>query len=143
MLFLFAQRGVGQHADAEDIAQDVFLRICSRIADFDRARDGLSWAFGIASYEILTYRRRHQRRRESFSEASLLDVPDGANSQEEILLQREISSAFSTSLGVLSEEDRRVLKGLEAGAASATHRKRKQRALERLRGIWRTIYDEL
>src|SRR5688572_24139065 len=54
VLLSFAERGVGQRADAEDIAQEAFLKICSRSADFDRTRDGLSWAFGIASYEIKT-----------------------------------------------------------------------------------------
>ena len=63
VLSLARVRGVAQWADAEDIAKDVFIKICALIAEFDRARDGLSCAFGIASYEILTHRRRLQRRR--------------------------------------------------------------------------------
>src|SRR5262249_33887765 len=54
----FAERGLGHAAEAEDVAQEVFLRICSRISDFDRERDGVSWAFGIAAYQVLTHRRR-------------------------------------------------------------------------------------
>lgn len=42
MILSFVERGIGRGADAEDVAQDVFLKICSRIADFDRTRDGLS-----------------------------------------------------------------------------------------------------
>jgi RNA polymerase sigma-70 factor (ECF subfamily) len=42
VILSFARRGVGPGADAEDIAQEVFFRICSRITDFDRTRDGLS-----------------------------------------------------------------------------------------------------
>src|SRR5215475_10928006 len=67
----FIERGVGPSADAEDVAQEVFYRVCSRIADFDPSRDGLSWAFGIASYEIMTHRKRAQRRREVSDESSL------------------------------------------------------------------------
>jgi RNA polymerase sigma-70 factor, ECF subfamily len=67
----FAERGVGRGADAEDVAQEVFYRICSKIADFDRNRDGLSWAFGIASYEIMTHRKRRLRRREVHDETAL------------------------------------------------------------------------
>src|SRR6187455_916075 len=70
VLLAFVRRGVAQGQDAEDVAQETFLRICSRISDFDRSRDGLSWAFGIAKYEILTHRRRLRRRSE------VLDVPE-------------------------------------------------------------------
>ncbi len=71
VVLAFARRCVGQVADAEDVAQEVFLRICSRIADFDRSRDGLSWALGIASYEVMTHRRRVQRRRDAQDNAAL------------------------------------------------------------------------
>src|SRR5690349_3291617 len=74
VLLSFAN-GLGQRADAEDVAQEVFYKICSRISEFDRERDGASWAFGIASYEILTLRRRQQRRRE---------VPDTSSIDEQV-----------------------------------------------------------
>src|SRR5262252_4476129 len=64
ILLAFARRGVALE-DAEDVAQETFLRICARISDFDRTRDGLSWAFGIAKYEVLTQRRRQRRLREA------------------------------------------------------------------------------
>ena len=41
VILSFARRGVGEGADAEDVAQEVFFRICARISDFDRGRDGL------------------------------------------------------------------------------------------------------
>jgi RNA polymerase sigma-70 factor (ECF subfamily) len=144
VILSFAERGVGRGADAEDIAQEVFYKVCARIAEFDRSRDGLSWAFGIASYEIMTHRRRLQRRREVLDEASVAGQLDGAASQEEQLLAREIALAFEQAVGSLTEEDR-VSLGLVDGtpdAAGATLRKRKQRALDRLRGIWRHIHGE-
>ena len=80
---------LGSRADAEDVAQEVFLRICSRIADFDRARDGLSLAFGIAAFEVKTQRRRRTRRRELPGGALLPALPDGAASQEDRLSEHE------------------------------------------------------
>ncbi|CAN97256.1 ECF-family RNA polymerase sigma factor [Sorangium cellulosum So ce56] len=144
VILSFSERGVGRGADAEDVAQEVFYKVCARIAEFDRSRDGLSWAFGIASYEIMTHRRRLQRRREVLDEASVARQLDGAASQEEQLLSREIALAFEQAVGSLTEEDR-VSLGLVDGtsdAAGATLRKRKQRALDRLRGIWRHIHGE-
>src|SRR4051812_15065205 len=146
VILSFARRGVGHGADAEDIAQEVFFRICSRIADFDRTRDGLSWAFGIASYEIKTQRRRSQRRREVHDEAAVAVQVDGALSQEQALLERELLVTFEQALGALAEADRQSL-GLARAAevslvASPSARKRKQRALERLRNLWRSIHGE-
>src|SRR6266498_130885 len=94
VILSFAQRGVGRDADAEDVAQEVFFRICSRIADFDRTRDGLSWAFGIASHEILTQRRRLQRRREVHDGTALAMKADSTASQEDMLVDREVRLAL-------------------------------------------------
>lgn len=146
VLLAFAQRGVGQHADAEDIAQEVFFRICARIADFDRSRDAVSWAFGIAGYEILTHRRRLGRRREVHDETEIARVHDGAPSQEEALMRLEIMEAFTLVVGTLSDEDRRALglleNGGDDGVSGPALRKRRQRALDRLRDLWRSVHGE-
>jgi RNA polymerase sigma-70 factor (ECF subfamily) len=144
VILTFVQGRVGNTADAGDIAQEVFLRICSRIADFDRSRDGLSWAFGIGSYEILTHRKRVRRRREVHDETMLEREADDAASPEMVLEQREVALAFEQAVGALTEADRLLLGIVRRepdGPASPALRKRKQRALERLRGIWRRIYD--
>lgn len=144
VLLAFAERGVGKGPDAEDVAQEVFYRISARIADFDRTRDGLSWAFGIASYEIMTQRRRVTRRREVFDDAALSGQIDRDASQEDRLLMREMTAALSEAETQLSAEER-VSLGLHDGQSSVggpALRKRKQRALERLRVLWRQIYGE-
>lgn len=146
VILSFAKRGVGDTADVEDIAQEVFLKICSRIADFDRSRDGLSWAFGIGSYEILTHRKRARRRREVHDETALEREASHSEAQDLVLEQREIALAFERAVDALTEHDRSVL-GIGPGAqsfgpTSPALRKRKQRALERLRSIWRRVYAE-
>ncbi len=142
----FAERGVGRGADAEDVAQEVFYRICSKIADFDRNRDGLSWAFGIASYEIMTHRKRRLRRREVHDETALFTEAARGDSQEEMLIERELRVAFAQAAGALTDEDRVVLglvpSAVGPGPASPAFRKRKQRALDRLRGLWRSIHGD-
>lgn len=148
VILSFAERGLGHAADAEDVAQEVFLKICSRSSDFDRERDGLSWAFGIASYEVMTVRRRQQRRREAGvdEESALRAHADTAPSQEERAIQAELNALVLAVAGTLSNEDRSTLELFETGerpsANLATLRKRKQRALERLRAVWRKLYGE-
>jgi RNA polymerase sigma-70 factor (ECF subfamily) len=145
VILLFAQRGLRHEQDAEDVAQEVFLRICARISDFDRQRDGLSWAFGIASYEIMTVRKRRKRRRELSGTGELAARADGSASQEEAAIQHEVTAAIALAVGELSAEDRASL-GFEVAALpdakAATFRKRRQRALDRLRTIWRRLYGE-
>jgi RNA polymerase sigma-70 factor (ECF subfamily) len=145
VILSFAQRGLAHEQDAEDVAQEVFLRICARASDFDRQRDGLSWAFGIASYEIMTHRRRRGRRRESPANA-LAHVADEAPTQEQELIREQLEAALVAVVGALSDEDRTTLGLLphsSAFAASgATLRKRRQRALDRLRVLWRKLYGD-
>ncbi|MEY2935430.1 MAG: hypothetical protein RL033_6179 [Pseudomonadota bacterium] len=146
VILSYVGRGVRGTADAEDIAQEVFMKICSRIADFDRTRDGLSWAFGIASYEVLTHRKRVLRRCEVHDEAAFEREDEDTALPDAALVQREMAHAFEQALGGLTTDDRRAL-GLvirvpATGPADPALRKRKQRALERLRGVWRRIYGD-
>jgi len=146
ILLAFARRGVGQEQDAEDVAQETFLRICSRISDFDRSRDGLSWVFGIAKYEILTHRRRLRRQGEALDVPELALAEDPARSQEADFIAHELALALESVLGRLEPSDRAALglASFEAGSAPtlAAARKRRQRALERLRSLWRRLYGE-
>jgi RNA polymerase sigma-70 factor (ECF subfamily) len=146
VILAFARRGVGHEQDAEDVAQEVFLRICSRISDFDRERDGLSWALGIAAYEIMTHRRRRQRRREVVDPSGLQRHVDTTASQEEAVMRQDLTAALMAAVGTLSDEDRAALGLLGEPAAipatGAALRKRRQRALDRLRAAWRRIHGE-
>jgi RNA polymerase sigma-70 factor (ECF subfamily) len=146
VLLSFAQRGLRDREDAEDVAQEVFFRICSRISEFDRTRDGLSWAFGIAAFEVMTQRRRIQRRRETFSPSGTPDEEGGFTpSIEDEVIHGELRLVLADALGELSEYDLSQLRLHEAaplGGATPAMRKRRQRAVERLRIVWRRLYGE-
>jgi RNA polymerase sigma-70 factor (ECF subfamily) len=146
VLLAFAKRGLRHDQDAEDVAQEVFLRICSRISAFETTRDGLSWAFGIASYEIMTQRKRRRRRREQAGAHALEMHLDPSASQEDDVIRSELLEAMTEVLGELSGQERASL-GLDGNGAvevpGATLRKRRQRAIHRLRLIWRRLYGEL
>lgn len=133
----FVTRAMLGHPDAEDAAQRTLLKVFSRITDFDTGRDGVSWAFGIASYEVMTLRRQMQRRREVPAEQAedrVADVP----TPEDVAIERDLRGALAETLGTLSEPDRDALLSSPLGTvvSQATWRKRRQRALERLRAAW-------
>lgn len=145
VLLSYAERGLRDAAAAEDVAQEVLFRISSRISELDRTRDPLSWAFGIATFEIMTQRKRRLRRRETLVADALPDSPAAAESVEDAVVQAEIHAALSEALGQLSPDDVKhlgLLEPTQLGPATPAMRKRRQRALDRLRTIWRTIYGQ-
>ena len=145
VLLSYAEGGLRDHQAAEDVAQEVLFRISSRISELDRARDPLSWAFGIATFEILSQRKRRQRRRETLAGEHLQEPTVSVQSAEEAAIQAELHAVLTDALGRLSPEDLEHL-GLSerapTGPSTPARRKRKQRALDRLRTLWRSIYGQ-
>lgn len=145
VLLSYAERGLRDHQAAEDVAQEVLFRISSRISQLDRARDPLSWAFGIATFEILSQRKRRQRRRETLTGAIPQESTASAQSAEEAAIQAELQAALTDALGQLCPEDVEHLglsESASLGPTTPAMRKRKQRARERLRTLWRSIYGQ-
>jgi RNA polymerase sigma-70 factor (ECF subfamily) len=128
--------------DAEDAAQQALFNVMSRAVEYDSSRDALPWALGIAAYEIRTARRRRQRRREEAdaegqAEARVAPGP----SPEEVALARDLEAALDGALRDLADGDRQTLlayaRGERTEVAGATFRKRVERALGRLRAVWK------
>jgi RNA polymerase sigma factor (sigma-70 family) len=145
VLLSYAARGLRDPQGAEDVAQEVLFRLSSRISELDRTRDPLSWAFGIATFEIMTQRKRRQRRRESPLGETAPEPAESAQSAEDAVMQAEIQAALTEALGQLSADDVTHLGLFEparVGPATPAMRKRRQRALDRLRTIWRKIYGQ-
>ena len=136
----FVMRAMPDHPDAEDLAQQTLLKIFARISDFDTGRDGVAWAFGIASYEIKTLRRQVQRRRE-VPDAEAMDRPALESTPEQLAIDRNLRAALIAALGELTAADRAALldEGPEdsSSISPSAWRKRRQRALDRLRAVWR------
>jgi len=145
VLLSYAERGLRDHQAAEDAAQEVLFRISSRISELDRTGDPLSWAFGIATFEIMSQRKRRQRRRETLAGEHVQEPTASVPSVEDAAIHAELHAALTEALGQLSPDDLDHLGlggGARAGSATPAMRKRKQRALERLRTIWRSIYGQ-
>jgi RNA polymerase sigma-70 factor (ECF subfamily) len=134
----FAARLVGP-ADGEDAAQAALLKIFSRTSEYDRERDALPWALGIAAWECRTLRRRRERRREQ-SDPAPERTADGALSPEEAVLGRELRAAAEEVLGTMRPIDVETIISIATGQRAvhgATFRKRLERALARFKLAWR------
>ena len=131
---------LGSDADAADAGQEALCKILERASDYDKSRPALPWALAIAAWECRTILRKRMRRRES-------DVPveeRGDDHAEENLVQRDLVAAATGALGELSDVDRETLIATfweeGATASGATLRKRRERALGRLRAAWKRLY---
>jgi RNA polymerase sigma-70 factor (ECF subfamily) len=145
LLRRFAGRGLPA-ADAEDAAQEALVKIFFRASEFDPTRDALSWALGVAAYEIKTTRRRRDRRREVDGEQVRLDGwHDPAPSPEGAAIAADLDAALDAALDALSPADADTLRAFArkehpVGVAPATFRKRVERGLARLRDQWRSTH---
>lgn len=104
VLFAVARRMLGNHEDAMDATQNVFVRAYQRLDTFDPDRRFFSWIYRIAVNECLNARR--SRRPDETLADRLVD--EGASPLETVeALER--SESIDAALVNLSEEHRLVV----------------------------------
>lgn len=134
----FAERTLAGSPDAEDAAQVAFMKILSRVSEYDRRRDAVTWVLGVTAHECRTVRQRQRRRREDAPSSG--DRQGSEPSPEDIATARDLHAAIEEALGELPAIDvatlRAVLDEQRPDVAPATFRKRVERALARLRTAW-------
>lgn len=145
VLVSFCRRALGAEADVDDAAQLTLEKIFGRAADYDPARPALPWALTLATWECATLRRKRQRARTQGS-AALEAAPSQAGTPEEQTLAKELEAALRATMDELSPADRETLDAAFfdetlQGAASPAFRKRKERAVSRLRNLWRRLRE--
>ncbi|HEX2730309.1 MAG TPA: sigma factor [Polyangiaceae bacterium] len=132
---------LAQEADAEDAAQEAMQKVLERASQYDRKRAAMPWILSIAAWECRTILRKRTRRRES----NELPEQTAGDHAEDDLVNRNLIAAAVLALGELSELDREALVAAFwdeslAKSSNATFRKRKERALGRLRETFRRLY---
>ena len=129
--------------DAEDAAQQALLKVFSRASTFDKTGDAFTWAVTIATWEVRTIQKQITRSRTTFVEKH--NAADPAESAEARISREQLVTAARQVLGTLSESDQQTLVATfndenPASVPGATFRKRRERALARLKEAWRKVY---
>ena len=114
---LFAQHQRGIHAyictlvpnrvDADDVMQETSLVLWRKWEEFDRDRDFIRWACGIAFNEVLKLRRRVATRRCYFNEELLQQLSVEAIEQSDALELRQ--AALTGCIKKLGQRDRELI----------------------------------
>lgn len=148
VLRAYCNRVLRDEADADDAAQEALVKVFEQLERYDPGRPAVAWALAIGAFQCRTVLRRRGRARtsplEQHAEASR--VEGEGPSPEEAAVRRELVTAARQVLESLGEHDRQTLEvafgeALDEGAHGPTFRKRKERALARLRTAWRRLYE--
>jgi len=126
-------------ADASDAAQEAMQKILERAGDYDSSRRAMPWALALAGWECRTLQRKRSRRREVLDDR---EHQRTGGDEEEAFVKRELAEAALAAMGELSEADQETLLATfaEEAPAGATFRKRRERALTRLRNTLKRLY---
>jgi RNA polymerase sigma-70 factor (ECF subfamily) len=114
------------------------LKLFSECHRFDRDGDAVRWALTLATWECRTLRQKRTRRREAFVERDL----EMQTNPESELVARDLERKALEALEMLSDLDRSTLLSETApeNVSAVSFRKRKERALARLREVWRRVH---
>ena len=108
-VFGVALRMLGSRAEAEEVAQEVFLRAHRALARFRGDAKLSTWLYAITSRLCLTRLASGERRIERLGEDLLTRLPNGHDDPAARLERRELEAALHRAIGELGQDRRIVL----------------------------------
>ena len=115
-VFNVALQMTGNREDAQDMAQEAFLKAYSSLSSFRGDSKFSSWLYRIVSNVCLDFRRRQGRRPSSSltveddeGENIQLDIADESQSPEALLERKMTREAVRAGLQQLPDEQRQIL----------------------------------
>jgi RNA polymerase sigma factor (sigma-70 family) len=107
-LLRFTGRMLGDPAEAEEVTQDVFLKVIARAGQYDGRASVASWLFAIAA-NACRDRLRRSVRRPSVPLEAVAEAPEPGLPVDVRLVERQRREAVRRALSRLSDEQREVL----------------------------------
>jgi len=106
-LFSYILSLVPNYADAEELAQQVRIRLWQQFDEYDAGKDFGRWARSIAHYLILAYYKKLSADRVRFSPQTVENIADKAGTFAE--KDNERNRALHECLGRMNEAKRQLL----------------------------------
>jgi RNA polymerase sigma-70 factor (ECF subfamily) len=149
MVYRVAYQFAGNHHDAEDIAQEVFIKVYRSLSRFRQDAQLTSWMYRIAMNACIDHRRRHSPAGAApfgeEAELKMLNTPEEAPGPEECAYAGELGEVLETEIQRLPPGQRVVFimrhhQGLKLGEiaqalglAEGTVKRQLHAAVHRLR----------
>jgi RNA polymerase sigma-70 factor (ECF subfamily) len=149
MVYRVAYQFAGNHHDAEDIAQEVFIKVYRSLDKFRQDAQLTSWLYRIVMNACIDHRRRHAPAGSApfgeEAEQKLLNTPEDAPGPEDRAYAGELGDVLETEIGRLPYGQRIVFimrhhQGLKLGEiadalglAEGTVKRQLHAAIHRLR----------
>lgn len=115
-IYSYVRRMVPEDGEAEDVAQEVFVRAFQGIGRYDGRAGFTTWLFRIATNLCVDRSRYRSRRPQSVSLSHpqgdgrpAVDLPDRTYDPERIVMQSEMNAVVERAIGRLSDKLRTVL----------------------------------
>jgi len=102
-------RMLGNPDDAEDAAQETFLRAFQSLKRYDISRSFSTWLLSIAAHYCIDRIRRQRYRILSFEELPVPDIADASPSVETRLSRKEEQEQIQALLNTLNPVDRAAM----------------------------------
>ncbi len=102
-------RMLGNAGDAEDAAQETFIRAYNALRRYDPERKFSTWLLSIASNYCIDQHRRRKLPTFSVDELDSPDIPEKSASLEAMLMQDEHQAKVSALLETLKPKDKALI----------------------------------
>jgi RNA polymerase sigma-70 factor (ECF subfamily) len=99
-------RMLGDPYEAEDAAQETFLRAYKAMKTYDRKRSFSTWLLSIAAHYCIDQLRRKRLKITHLEENPYLEIPDPGPNPEVSLSESEQQKRMRSLLNTLGEKDR-------------------------------------
>ncbi|MGB9586532.1 MAG: RNA polymerase sigma factor [Anaerolineales bacterium] len=108
-VFNLCYRMLGNREDAEDAAQETFLRAYKNLKKYDQERSFVTWLLAISAHYCIDQLRKNRINLLSFEDLSFGELSDSLPSPEKKLTQKDEQQRVQRILQQLSELDRAVI----------------------------------
>jgi len=108
-VFNLCYRMLGDPYEAEDAAQETFLRAYKAMKSFDRKRSFTTWLLSIAAHYCIDMLRKKRLNITHIEDTPYLEIPDPGPNPENSLTDSEQQNRIRALLNVLSETDRAIV----------------------------------
>ena len=105
-VFNLCYRMLGNAQDAEDAAQETFLRAYQSMRRYDNSRPFSTWLLSIAAHYCIDQIRKRRVQIVSVEELPVPDLPDISPGMESNLSRKEEQQRIKAVIGVLDATDR-------------------------------------